>query len=287
MKIVIIIINSILSHLDNRFLAVILIIFLFNCICLTSKNVRKSFIKLIKIFLEPKFLLFIFIDLLYIILILCALYKLNFINIDYLQDIIIWFITISLPLIFNSSKITSEKNFFKNQIYVNFKASAFLGFLINSFPFNFFGEFILQIIIFFVIAFIAVSKTEKEFENMEKIFSITLIIITVILFGSTLYQIFINPNDFFQIKNLIRFILPTILTLLYFPFVYLESLFIMYENFYNVRLLNLEKKQQNQIKIRLFKKCNLNVFKLKEYINNFNNEFIDDRKYESNKIKKE
>lgn len=285
MTIILNLLNSIITNLDSREIVTILIFTTISIFCIIYEKTRECIIQIFKLLTKFSLYFPIILSLIYILTIIYLLWKIDFWKIIYSTDTIIWIIMVSLPLFFNSEKITSEKNYFKTKIYENFKLSAFLGFLINSFTFNIIVEIILQVVLFFIVSLITVAKNYEDYKSAEKFLNSVLLIILIILFLFTLYNIYKNPIGFFQINTLVKYVLPIILTILYFPFLYLMELHNKYEIFYKVRLINLDKKSsKKQVFFKLFKECNFHLFRLDYYMKNFNGILIENEEDAINQI---
>lgn len=261
-------VNSFINSLSTREMALIILLFaIFLILVFFNKSVRSLIPEIIKLFFSIK--LFI-VMILYIALILFILYIMGILNILLTKDVIFWLILVPIPLLYAASKFKDEKNFFRNKAIGYISLTTFFGFIINFYTFNVFVEIIFLIILFLLIALISVSKTDEKYKPVENFFNILLLIIIFYLVIFFIYNLLINPNDFININTLITYILPSLLTALFLPFVYIFALYMRYETFcvfLKVKYNN--PKLRKYVFKEVFKRYNLKLYKFNEFFSEF------------------
>jgi hypothetical protein len=242
---------------SNRELAYIFwttLIFLF----FLSKKIGNTFGNVIKRFFASKLSLLYISMLLYTIIEVYVIYKIGLWNSSLIKDTFFWFITFSFLTLFKSIKARNFNNFIPiiNDI---FKLTIFLEFIINFMSFN----LTVEIVMLPLITFIGIAKflSEKSVNKYSATFlSNILSIIGLVYF---LYSVFKTINEFTKFtsqENLNTLVLPAFLSFFSLPFFYLVALYNEYEQiFMRVKFMTEDKKNQNKIKIQVFKKAKFNL----------------------------
>jgi len=263
--------NSFVNSLDTGEIAIIIILIVFSILVSSSKGVRKALRGVVKAFLATKIIIPFMGMVLYISLISFMLYHLGVLNANLVKYVFFWFFPVAIPLFLAVNKVKEDKNFFKTNAVESVKLATFFSFLINFYTFNIIFELILTSSTFFLILLIAVSKIDKKYKPVENLLTAILVIIVACLFIFFIYNLFKHTNEFINITTGIAYALPAILTILLLPFIYLFALYVSYEWFYNVRLklvINESKLRKYAFK-EVFKRYNLNLYGLNDFLSEF------------------
>ncbi len=273
-------INFIVNSMNTREIAIIIWVIVFLIIIFIIKNTRKAMFNLFKSFFCTK-LIFPFIGMtLYISLISYLLSQIGLLNLSLIKDVIIWFIIGAIPLFYKTSEINKKyKNFFRNSIFEFISITTIISFIYNFYTFNIIIELILVPIVLILTLLIVVSKTNEEYKNVGKMFNIFLTLIFLGLFIIFIHYLLINLNGFININTVIIYILPAILTISLFPYIYVFALYMEYDTFYlRLKVVVDDSNVYNQVFKKVLKKYKLDFFGLMAFLSEFNIFNIRDKK---------
>jgi hypothetical protein len=220
------------STINNRELATYIWLGIIFLLLFLSPKIRKPLLGVLKMFLDKKILLLLFMMISYVTITIFALHKVHFWDASLFKDSIVWLIGVGFIMLMNAHKSLSDEYHFKESIKENIKLTIIVEFLINLYVFNLPVELILLPGITFLVLMQLVSERDKKYEIVTKFTSTTLSIIGwgMILFVS--YKLYKDFKGFTTMSNLKSFLLPVFLTITYMPFVYFISLFMLYETFF-------------------------------------------------------
>ena len=253
---------------------------------------RKSLFDVIKL-LFGKYFLLVYITLgSYLLGILVILNEIGFWTSADLKDFMFWLVSVAFVLIFNLNKAKDSK-YFKGILIDTLKAVAILEFIINFYNFSLLTELILLPTLVFIGLLQAVSESDSKFIKVSKILSSLMSIFGFVLLIFSVYQIAIGYSNFFRLGTLHSFSLPIILSILFVPYLYVLSLYSIYESYF-VRLdfMTVKKEKVKKVKKYIFRRANLNINRLNNIMEHFDKKvFYDDtnlKKYikEISKLKK-
>lgn len=264
-------INSLVSSLNTREMAIIIWVIVFLVIIIFIKNTRKAVFDLLRIFFSTKLIIPFIGMTLYISLISYLLSQIGLLNLSLIKDVIFWFIIAAIPLFFKASDINKKyKNFFRNNIFEFISLTTIFSFFINFYTFNIIIELILQPILLFILLLIAFSKSQEKYKPAEKFLSTIFLIIVIYLILNFIYNLFINPNGFAKINTGIIYILPPILTITLLPYIYVLALYIEYDTFYlRLKVVVDDSKTYKYVFKKVLKKYNLDFFRLTAFLSEF------------------
>lgn len=233
------------------------------------KSVRSPIFELIRMLLQKTFLKIYFLLFIYLFLIIFVLLKVDFWNLNYLKDSILWLFTVGFVLIFKSIEIKDTKSI-KNILQESVKWTVIFEFIINFYSFNFIVEFLMLPILFLIATTQAFAELDKKNIQVSKFLTNILSVIGFVFLGITLYKTVKGYDNFFSLNSLREFSLPIILTILFIPFIYFLSLYTIYESYF-VRLDIMTSKSE---KVKIAKKyikreANFNLNKLNRIVEKF------------------
>lgn len=191
-----------------------------------KKSIRDSLFDLIKCALSPKLLVPFTILIFYSSIIIYILHCLSLWDLTYIKDIILWILFSGVPVCFNSINSSVEDHYFKHMITDNITFAVLAEFFIDTFPFNFLIELILQPVFIALISIQIRSKYREEYRAVTNYF---LSIFSLIIIGHIIIQVFKEYTQFNFIQTAITLALPLILSILYLPFAYFLALYSKYE----------------------------------------------------------
>lgn len=205
----------------------------------------------------------------YLILMFCALNKVNFWDLDYLKDSLLWLFTVGFVLIFKSVE-AKDITYFKNILRESLKWTVLFEFIINFYSFSLITEFIMLPVLVFITTTQAFSELDKKNIQVTKLLTNILSLIGIVFLGFSIYKTIIGFETFFSFTTLRIFIFPIVLTTLFLPFIYFLSLFSVYESYF-IRLdfMTVKKDEVKTVKKLIKRIANINLNKLNRIITNF------------------
>lgn len=233
------------------------------------KSMRTSIWGLIKMLFQKSFLKIYAILGMYLILMFCALNKVNFWDLDYLKDSLLWLFTVGFVLIFKSVE-AKDITYFKNILRESLKWTVLFEFIINFYSFSLITEFIMLPVLVFITTTQAFSELDKKNIQVTKLLTNILSLIGIVFLGFSIYKTIIGFETFFSFTTLRIFIFPIVLTTLFLPFIYFLSLFSVYESYF-IRLdfMTVKKDEVKTVKKLIKRIANINLNKLNRIITNF------------------
>jgi hypothetical protein len=231
------------SAINNREFALYIWIGIILLLFFLAPKIRKSLLKLLKMFLDSKILTLIFIMIAYIALCLFLLYKIHFWDSSLLKDSVVWIVGVGLIMLMNIHKSLQDEYHFRESIKENIKLTIIVEFIINLYVFSLPVELILLPVVTFLFLMQLISQRDKKFEIVTKFTSAVLSIIGWILIIYVSCKLCKDFKGFTTIYNLKSFLYPLLLTAVYLPFLYMIALFMLYETFFFRKKIAFSKKK--------------------------------------------
>ena len=198
------------------------------------------------------------------------LHNFNVWNIYLIKIIIEWAMVSGIILSFKADSIFKNKQkfqsvFLKNATFLAL-ATPLIAFIFNLHPFSLWIELIIVPLAIFLIIFEVFAQ--KHNLKIHKIVATIIAILTILLFSFSLYKLITNYTTILTTGNIIQFITPTLLTILYLPFLYTISLYRAYEMLF-VHFNNLiyrPSKISLSVKVAIIKICHIRLNRLETFI---------------------
>lgn len=253
---------------NNREISTCVWLIAFSIWVMTSKEVRKSVLQLIKAATNKQLVFAFSLMFLYVCGIIKTLYSFNVWNFSFLKETIYWFFFSALVLIFKYTGSSNRENvIFKTILIENLKIIVFVEFLVNVYVFPLFIELIILPIVVLVNVMLAMTDLEKHnniqvkrfLEKVNNGFGL-------LIMANIAIQVFSNLSGLWNMKMLFDFIMPLALTLLFFPFLLSLILYSRYSEIF-VRVNMAFKKDPHLIKytkIKILKECLLSVSRIND-----------------------
>lgn len=258
--------NEFLNSISTREISLLFWGFLFLGTILVLSKGYKDLGYLIKlIFSKILIYCYIFIGL-YISLIYFLLKKTIFWDSYLIKDFVLWCIGFALVSLFNSNSVNSNLKAFTKFKNI-FSLTIFADFFINFFTFELWWE----LIFIPIVSFIGILKIftdlniEKEgYSRVNKFLKELLSIVGIFLFAYCSYRLYYNYNEIIDNKSVKSFLLPVILSVLYFPVILFLASFHKYQTLFNIlnRSLFISYKRKREIKTAVILYGNINIDKL-------------------------
>lgn len=253
--------------INNREKAIIFWLLIFFIWVLYEKKVRDSFLSVLGVLFQKKFISLILSMILYNALIVYAFYKIHLWDISLIKETVIWTFGAAFIALLNTNNYIKEEHFFKKIVMDNIKFVLAIEFIMNFYSFNLLIEIIALPLLLILFAMNAMIDIDKKYLPAKKIFNFVFFILGILYITFFLYNVIKDYSSLFSIHNLMFFLLPILLLFFYLPFLYLFAIVMTYENLF-VRLnhfMDDNKLVARFAKRRIFVMCSLNLKKLNDF----------------------
>lgn len=254
--------------LNNREIAILFWSTLIGLVVLLS-GLRKSFIPIFKI-LASKMYLFIFSIIgVYLCVIILLLKYLEVWQSSNLKDVIFWFFSVGLISVF---KISDAKNnaYFKRIFLSTIKWTIILEFILNLYSFSLITEIVIQPFLLFLISIQTVADADEKHKIVSRFFKMVIAYVGFMLFSFSLHKTIVNFDSVLSFKNLVTILLPSVISILFIPFLYSLALYSAYESYFiHLDYITVKKDKVREVKKQIIKTANINLDKLLRIRKNF------------------
>ena len=219
-------------ELNNRELAVIFWMFLLVLyITYNSKmhDVRASLRGVLRTLMSKPLLITHALIISYVLILVIWLFQLGLWDWSQSKNTIIWLVSVGWLSLFNLDKYRKNQHFYKEFCFSNFKLLAIVQFILGIYTFSIWVELILVPVLALFGMLHAFSQTDKKFLQAEKLITNIFAFYGLGLISYTLYMAIKDFNSLANEATAYDFLIPSILTILYLPFVYLMLLYSTYE----------------------------------------------------------
>lgn len=270
---------EIINSVSNREIAILFwAIVILTVLVYVSKN-SKLFFGLIKAFFDRKLIYCYLIIGAYLYFVITILNKTIFWETYFFKDFAIWLIGFAMVSFFNINKINTNRELVKRFLKI-FSTTIIIDFCINFFTFNLGWELIIIPVVSFIAILQYFAEINKEKNGYEQVSSFLKWVLTIIgfsLLGYVIHKLYYNYSEILKINNLKSFLIPVILSVLYFPIILLFASVMKYEYIFQeinrYRFLNKKRKLKIKLLVMIYGKLNLD--KLNRIRNWDKNELID------------
>ena len=218
-------------NFNNRELSLIIWILIFSIWVLFQKKLRKSAFSLIRTFFAKKLVLGYLLMLFYIAIIITPLYFFGIWDFSWIKNTLLWIICVAFVMLMQFQKANKEY-FFKNTIKENFKILVVLEFILNLYVFNLLIEMLLIPFSALLVGMLALSESDEKYTDVRKALNFLLLIISLAFIVYATYMVITDFGNFATKGNLVDFILPIILTVMFTPFIYFVALYSSYDSLF-------------------------------------------------------
>jgi hypothetical protein len=126
---------------------------------------------------------------------------------------------------------------------------------------------------------LAYSETDEKYNEVRKVLNFLLAVMGIIFLGYATHMIITDFDDFFLKRNLVDFVLPLLLTIMFTPFIYLIALYSSYETlFLRMPFFIADKNVLSYSKKKTFISFGFNIKKLNEWAKHLNTHLINEKK---------
>lgn len=262
---------------NNREIALLFWIALIVMALLLSK-LRKSLVPIFKILTGKMFLIIFSLIGAYLYgIILLLLQNLEIWQISNLKDVLFWLFSVGLILVFKINEAKSNA-YFKGIFLSAIKWTIVLEFIVNLYSFSLLKEIIILPILVFLAMTQAVAEMNEKHKVVSKFLQNVIAIAGLSIFSYSLYKTIVNFDDVLTFQNLVSFLLPSTITVLFIPFVYFLALYSTYESYFiHLDFMTVKKDKVKETKKLILRIANINLDKLLRIKKNFEKRvFYDD-----------
>lgn len=246
---------------NNREIALLLWIAVIVLAVLLSK-LRKSLVPIIKILTSKMFLIIFSLIGAYLFGIIFLFKQLDVWQNSNLKDILFWLFTVGLILVFKINDAKSNA-YFKGIFLSAIKWTIVLEFIVNLYSFSLFTEIIILPVLVFLTMTQAVAEMDEKHKVVSKFLQNVIAIAGLSIFTYSLYKTIVNFDDVLTFQNLVSFLLPSTITILFIPFVYFLALYSTYESYFiHLDFMIIKKDKVKQVKKLILRIANINLDKL-------------------------
>jgi hypothetical protein len=218
---------------NNREIATAFWLLVFLLFALKKKNIRESISRLLKSFVTPKILIPFIAYFVYVSLVLVFLQKIGYWNTELIKDSIYWFLFAGIIILGKSVNNPTSNNFWKQSIKDHFTVIVVLTLLINLYTFSLPIEFIIVPLSFIIVMTGAVAELKPEHGDVVGIIHKVEAIFGWSILAAAVFQAINDLQVLASIETLNQFLLPIILTVAVFPFIYLISIYVIYDQLWS------------------------------------------------------
>ena len=215
--------------LDNRELAALIWLGVAALSVLSQEKVRESFARVVKAFFQLLILIPLTAMLAWIGLELWVGVRLALWNPVLAKGTFLWTLGSAGVLFFNCSQAASDRHFFRRTIVAMVGVAVFVEFFMNLYVMSLPAELALQFVLIVVSVMAAVGGLKPEYKPAKIFCELVLAVIGFALFISSLRQTYLGWHQLDGRVLLLEFALPIWLTAGLLPFLYVLSIYVVYD----------------------------------------------------------
>lgn len=148
-----------------------------------------------------------------------------------MKDVLFWLFSVGLIFVFKINDAKSNE-YFKDIFLSAIKWTIVLEFIVNLYSFSLFTEIIILLILVFLAMTQAVAEMDEKHKMVSKFLQNVIAVAGLLIFSFSLYKTVINFEVVLTFQNLVVFLLPSTIIILFIPFVYFLALYSTYESFF-------------------------------------------------------
>lgn len=214
---------------SNREIAVSIWILIFFSWAFTKKKVRSSGKAVVFAFCNPKILSIFILMGAYTYFFVDFLNGIGIWDIDQLKNTILWFVFVASVELFKANTVHEEDGYFRDAIKGHFKLLAIFEFIVAFHCFSLIAELIIVPVTSILVMVLAYSELKEEYKPAERVVNFILSAFGVFLLIYGAYFIGTNFGNFAKYQTMMDFVIPIILSIILLPFIYVISIFMLYE----------------------------------------------------------
>ena len=215
---------------SNREISISIWFLVFLSWALMKSDVRDAFKQVLLVFCNVNILIFLGLMGGYVYLIIEFLSDFGLWSIEQLKNTIMWFVFVASVELFKANTVYEQEGYFKKSLRGHFKLLVVLEFIVAFHSFSLVAELVIVPLTTLVAILLAYSELKEENEQVKIIMSLILSTFGIFMVCYSIYYISLNFDSFSKTKTLMDFIIPIMLSISLLPFIFLTSIYILYEN---------------------------------------------------------
>jgi len=255
--------------MNGREIALVAWVFIVLIFIVFSSKTRPAFMGVIKALLNKKIIGPLVIAFVYSSVSIWILHFVGIWKLILLKDTIFWLLGTAIVLFFNTNKASQDSSLFRKMLLETAAFTVFLEFLANLYSFSFIVEFTLMPFLFLVVAMSALADGRDEHKIIRKPLKVVLAGYGLFILSYSILTALNNLVGSLTVYNLLTLITPSVLTVMYLPFIYVFALVMAYETlFVRLGIFIKNKKLLTFTKWRIFTLCLINLRLLNKFSQN-------------------
>lgn len=237
--------------------------------------IRKSFDDIINQLFSSYIMVPFLLITIYSLLITMIFINLSFWKNIYLKDLFIWFLFSGVVSIFKSVTSKSFTKYYRDYVLNQFKIIIIIQFIINTFTFDFWIEMALVPFITIISLLNVVVEYKGDNKKLKSYLNIIIASFGWIILVFTIMDIYNRVEKIDVNALIITFIIPIILSLLFFPLAYIFALYTIYEKSLNIvmHLLPDDHYLKRKTKYKIFLTCHFSLNNIECFFKNYSRRF--------------
>ena len=185
------------------------------------------------------------------------------------KHVLVWLFSVGLISVFKINDANSTA-FFKGIFFSAIKWTIILEFFANLYSFSLLTEIIIMPILTFLGITKIVADREEKDKTVSKYLQNIIAIAGLLIFSYSLYKTVTNFNNVLTLQTLVAFLLPSMVTILFIPFLYFLALYCTYESYFvHLDFMTVKKDKVKEVKRLILRIANVNLDKLLRIKRNF------------------
>lgn len=218
--------------LNNREWALVIWSFAFIIFALFSSKmdeIRECFKKLLKAFFVKAIFSTFVLMIIYINVVVFALFKIGLWESHQLKNTIIWSISVGAVSLFKVATRKKKRHLFKDLVLDNLKLVAIIQFVVGVYTFGLVVEILIVPASVILGVMMAKAQTDKQYHYLEKILNSIMVAFGTILIFYTIYMLVTNFGEFAKKQTIYDFYITPLLTFMYLPFIFIIMILATYD----------------------------------------------------------
>lgn len=215
---------------NNREIAIVLWASALAIVVLRTPSMRASIKDVGRAFLAPQIVRISILMIAYVAFGVWGLAEIGIWDSSYLKNTLLWTVFVAFALLFRAKSFAEEPHYLRRIVTDNFKFTAILEFVVNAYALPLLAELVLVPFATFLVLLQAVAEREPEHAPVAKFANIVLFVIGLSLVIYAFRQLAGDLSAFVQPATARDFLMPSVLTLCYLPFLAFMAFYLLYEN---------------------------------------------------------
>lgn len=218
-----------MTILSTREWAIVIWVSIFFVYVMMHRQIRESFLRVVKIFFGSKLRILWGIILLYVLGITLIFYHLPFWDNVFIKDIVVWFVFSGLIYCMNAVSKEADEEYIKKVLKDNLKFTIILEFIISTFTFDIWIELIIIPVTTIIVMMNVIAERKKEYYKVHKLLDIVLAVAGFWILYETIKIGIHEYKELDALNTFISFLIPIVYLILIIPLEYILELYSKYE----------------------------------------------------------